>query len=62
MTAECRDDNDINKQFRRQNAVGNTLVRKFSFALMETELEQYDRSYIVPKFMEMVLSYHFFPA
>ena len=32
MTADCRDDEDIKKQFRGQNAVGNMLVRKFSFA------------------------------
>ena len=31
MTADCRDDKDIKKQFRRENAVGNMLVRKFSF-------------------------------
>ena len=30
MTADCRDDKDIKKQFRRQNAVGNMLVRMFS--------------------------------
>ena len=30
MTADCRDDKDIiEKEFRRQNAVGNMLVRKF---------------------------------
>ena len=34
MTADCRDDKDIVKQFRRQNAIGNMLVRKFSFASM----------------------------
>ena len=28
MTADCRDDKDIEKQFRRQNSVGNMLVRK----------------------------------
>ena len=32
MAADCRDDKDIGKQFRRQNAVGNMLVRKSSFA------------------------------
>ena len=32
MTEDCRDDKDIKQQFRRQNAVGNMLVRKFSFA------------------------------
>ena len=29
MTTDCRDDKDIKKQFRRQYAVGNILVRKF---------------------------------
>ena len=33
MTADCRDDKDIKKQFRRQNAVGNMLVKKFSLYL-----------------------------
>ena len=33
MTADCIDDKDIKKQFRRQNAVGNMLVRKFSFKI-----------------------------
>ena len=37
MTADCRDDKDIQKQFRRQNAVGNMLVRKFSFAMNATD-------------------------
>ena len=32
MTADCRDDQGIKRQFRWQNAVGNMLVRKFSFA------------------------------
>ena len=32
MTADCGDDKDIKKQFMRQNAVGNMLIRKFSFA------------------------------
>ena len=32
MTADCRGDKGIEKQIRRQNAVGNMLVRKFSFA------------------------------
>ena len=34
MTADCKD-KDIKKQFRRQNAVGNMLVWKFSFAPIE---------------------------
>ena len=29
MMADCRDDKDIKKQFRRQNAIGNMLVIKF---------------------------------
>ena len=37
MTADCRDDTDIKKQFRRQNAVGNMLVRKFSFTPIEAK-------------------------
>ena len=39
MTADCRDDKDIKKQFRMQNAVGNMLVRKFSFAPIETKIQ-----------------------
>ena len=39
MIADCRDDNYIKKQFRRQNAVGNMLVRKFSFAPIEAKIQ-----------------------
>ena len=39
MTADCRDDKDIKKQFRRQNAVGTMLVRKFSFAPIEAKIQ-----------------------
>ena len=39
MTADCRDDKDIQKQFRRQIAVGNKLVRKFSFAPIEAKIQ-----------------------
>ena len=38
MTADCRDDKDIKKQFMRQNAVGNMLVKKFSFAPIEAKI------------------------
>ena len=38
MTADCRD-KDIKKQFMRQNAVGNMLVRKFSFAPIEAKIQ-----------------------
>ena len=31
MTADCRDDKDIKKQFIRQNAVGYMLVSEFLF-------------------------------
>ena len=47
ITADCRDDNDIKKQFRRQNAVGNMLVRKFSFALIEAKIQLF-KSYCYP--------------
>ena len=39
MTADCRDDKDVKKQFRSQNAVGNMLVRKFSFAHIEAKFQ-----------------------
>ena len=47
MTADCRDDKDIKKQFRRQNAMGNMLVRKFSFAPIETKIQLF-KSYCYP--------------
>ena len=47
MTADCRDDKDINKQFRKQNAIGNMLVRKFSFASWEEKIELL-KSYCYP--------------
>ena len=47
MTADCRDDADIKKQFRRQNAVLNKLVRKFSFAPTETKI-QFFKLYCYP--------------
>ena len=51
MTADCIDDKDIKKQFRRQNAVGNVLVRKFSFALLR---QKSNCSNIVTPFMDVV--------
>ena len=39
MTADCRDDKVIKNQFRSQNAVGNMLVRKFSFAHTEAKIQ-----------------------
>ena len=47
MTADCRDDKDIKKQFRRQNAVGNMLVRKFLFAPIEAKILLF-KSYCYP--------------
>ena len=47
MTADCRDDKDIKKQFRRQNAVGNMLIRKFSFAPIEAKFQLF-KSYRYP--------------
>ena len=46
MTADCRD-KDIKKQFRRQNAVLNMLVRKFSFAPIEAKIQLF-KSYCYP--------------
>ena len=37
MTADCRDDKDIKKQFRSKNAVGNMLSKKFSFAPIDAK-------------------------
>ena len=45
MTANCRDDKDIKKQFRRQNAVGNMLVNKFSFAPTEAKIQLFKSYY-----------------
>ena len=39
MTADCRDDKDIKKQFIRQNAVENMLVRKFSVVPIEAKIQ-----------------------
>ena len=47
MTAECRDDKDIKKQFRRRNAIGNMLVGKFSFAPIEAKIQLF-KSYCYP--------------
>ena len=38
ITAACRADKDIEKHFMRQTAVGNMLVRKFSFAPIEAKI------------------------
>ena len=47
MTAESRDDEDIKKQFRRQNAVGNMVIRKFLFAPAEAMIKLF-KSYCYP--------------
>ena len=47
MTADCKDYKDINKQFRRQMAVGNMLVTKFLFAPIEAKIQLF-KSYCYP--------------
>ena len=47
MTTDCQDDNDIKKQFMGQNAVGNMIVRKFSFAPIEAKIRLF-KSYCYP--------------
>ena len=47
MPVECQDDMDIKKQLRRQNAVGNMLVRKLSFAPTEAKILLFE-SYCYP--------------
>ena len=42
MTTDCRDDKDIKKHFTSQNAVGNMLVRKFSFAPIEAKIQLFE--------------------
>ena len=49
MTTDCTDDKDIKKQFSRQNAVGNMLVRKFSFAPIEAKIILF-KSYCYPTY------------
>ena len=39
MTSDRRVDKDIKNQFMRQNAVGNMLVTKFSFAYIEAKIQ-----------------------
>ena len=51
MTADCQDNKNIEKQFRRQNAVGNMLVRKFAFTTMEAKICS---SYIVTQFVDVL--------
>ena len=47
MTADCRNARILKKKFRRQNVVGNMLVRKFSFAPIEAKI-QLLKSYCYP--------------
>ena len=47
LTADSRDYKDIKKQLRRQNAVGNMLVKKFSFARIEAKIQLF-KSYCYP--------------
>ena len=48
MTADCRDDKDIKKQFGRQNTVGNMLERKFSFAPIEAKIQLFTSRIVTP--------------
>ena len=52
MIVNCRDDKDIKKQFMRQNAVGNMLLMKFSFAPIESKVQV--SSHIVTPFMDVL--------
>ena len=47
MTADCGDEKDIKKEFRRQDAVGNMLVRKLAFAPIEAKIQLF-KSYCYP--------------
>ena len=58
MTADCRDDMDIKKQFRIQNVVGNMLVTKFSFAPIEAKIQLF-RSYCYPIYGCSLWRHHF---
>ena len=53
MTADCRDDKDIKKQFRRRNAVGNKMVRKFSLVPIETKIQLFKS--FVTQFMDVLV-------
>ena len=46
MTADCRDDKDI-KKIRIENAIGNMMVKKFSFAPIEAKIKLF-KSYCYP--------------
>ena len=52
MTADCRDDKDVVKQFKRQNAVVNMLVGKSTFAPVEAEIQLF-LSHIVTQFIDV---------
>jgi hypothetical protein len=47
VSADCTDDKDVAKQTRRQNAVGNMLIRKFSFAPKEAKIQLF-KTYCYP--------------
>ena len=47
MPADYRNDKDIKKQFRKKDAIGNMLVRKFSFAHIEGKIKIF-KSYCYP--------------
>ena len=52
MTADCRDDKD--QQLRKQNAVGNKLIRKFSFAPTKAKITLYSLNHIIKQFIDVL--------
>ena len=58
VTADCTDNKDIDKQTRRQNAVGNMLIRKFSFAPTEAKIQLF-KSYCYPIYCNALWSKYF---
>ena len=47
ISSDGRDDKDILKQFRRQNAVGNMLIRRFGFAHIDIKIQLF-KSFCYP--------------
>ena len=47
ISEDCRDEKDVHKQFRRQNAVGNMLIKKFNFASKDIKIQLF-KSYCYP--------------
>jgi hypothetical protein len=58
LTADCTDDKDIAKQLRRQNAVGNMIIRKFSFAPEAAKIQLF-KSYCYPIYCNALWKQYF---